>query len=80
MYKASILSAVKLALASKVKSIKMIGFDFTTENGYSANDELLYAPAKLRKYTVEEIFSLQKRSMKLIKESSQTIGTKIEFL
>ena len=80
MYKASVLSAVKLALAARVESIKMIGFDFTTRFGYSANDKLLHAPAKLRNYTVEEIFSLQKRSMEIIADASELFGTKIEFI
>ncbi len=80
MYKATPLTALKLAIHMGAKEINLIGFDFSGIKGETVNNNSLYVPVPLRKYTTEQIHEKQKESiMKIIDSLKKKSNIKIKI-
>jgi hypothetical protein len=80
MYKATYVTAVRLAWWMGATNIRLAGFDFSLDQGQTADDSKLYVPVKLRKYTAAEVLALQARSFLHLQSELDTAGVSLEHL
>lgn len=80
MFKATYVTAVKLAWWMGAARITLVGFDFSYARGATADDARLLVPIQLRKYTQDEIMELQRRSFEQLQATLAGDGVVLERL
>jgi len=78
MYKATYQTAVKLCWWMGASRITMIGFDFSLENGRTADDSKLLVEVPLRKFTVPQVLALQAQGFEHLQGQLAARGIRLE--